>query len=73
MYLSLSFENPIENITVGGTITVLPERFPDIIAAYRINGNFGFVKAAALFREMRYQSDKARSLPELWCYHHDFH
>ena len=60
--LSLSLENPIENITVGGTITVLPERFPDIIAAYRINGNFGFVKAAALFRELRYESDKARSL-----------
>jgi hypothetical protein len=61
--LSLSFENPIENVTVGGGITVLPERFPDIIAAYRINGNFGFVKAAALFREIRYQSDEARSLP----------
>jgi len=60
--LSLSLENPIENITVGGTITVLPERFPDIIGAYRINGNFGFVKAAALFRELRYESDKARSL-----------
>jgi len=61
--LSLSLENPIENVTVGGSITVLPERFPDIIAAYRINGNFGFVKAAALFREIRYQSDEARSLP----------
>jgi hypothetical protein len=61
--LSLSFENPIENIAVGGTVTVLPERFPDIIGAYRLNGNFGFVKAAALFRELRYQSDKARSLP----------
>lgn len=60
--LSLSLENPIENITAGGTITVLPERFPDIIGAYRINGNFGFVKAAALFRELRYESDKARSL-----------
>jgi hypothetical protein len=60
--LSLSFENPIEKITLGGSITVLPERFPDVIGAYRINGNFGFVKAAALFRELRYESDKARSL-----------
>lgn len=60
--LSLSLENPIENITVGGTITVLPERFPDIVGAYRFNGSFGFVKAAALFRELRYESDKARSL-----------
>lgn len=60
--LSLSFENPIEKITLGGPITALPERFPDIIGAYRINGNFGFVKAAALFRELRYESDKARSL-----------
>lgn len=60
--LSLSFENPIEKITIGGPITVLPERFPDVIGAYRINGNFGFVKAAALFRELRYESDKARSL-----------
>ncbi|HEY6143967.1 MAG TPA: DcaP family trimeric outer membrane transporter [Flavobacterium sp.] len=60
--LSLSFENPIEKITVGGPVTVLSERFPDVIGAYRINGNFGFVKAAALFRELRYESDKARSL-----------
>jgi hypothetical protein len=60
--LSLSLENPIENITVGGTIKVLPERFPDVIGAYRVNGNFGFVKAAALVRELRYESDKARSL-----------
>jgi DcaP outer membrane protein len=61
--LSLSLENPIENIGVSGGITVLPERFPDVIGAYRMNGNFGFVKIAALFREIRYQSDKARSLP----------
>jgi hypothetical protein len=61
--LSLSLENPIENIAVSGGITVLPERFPDVIGAYRMNGNFGFVKIAALFRELRYQSDKARSLP----------
>lgn len=61
--LSLSLENPIENIGVSGSITVLPERFPDVIGAYRMNGNFGFVKIAALFRELRYQSDKARSLP----------
>lgn len=61
--LSLSFENPTENVTLGTGITVLPERFPDIIGAYRVNGNFGFVKAAALYREIRYQSDKARSLP----------
>lgn len=60
--LSLSFENPVENISVGGTITVLPERFPDIIGAYKINASFGFVKAAALVRELRYESDKARSL-----------
>jgi hypothetical protein len=60
---SLSFENPLENIGVSNSITVLPERFPDVIGAYRMNGNFGFVKIAALFRELRYQSDKARSLP----------
>lgn len=60
--LSLSFENPIENITSSGTITPLPERFPDVIGAYRLNGNFGFVKAAALFRELHYKSDKSRSL-----------
>lgn len=59
---SLSLENPIENLTVGGPITVLPERFPDVIAAYRVNGDFGFVKAAALLRELRYESDEARSL-----------
>ncbi|HOX83878.1 MAG TPA: DcaP family trimeric outer membrane transporter [Chryseolinea sp.] len=59
---SISLENPIENITVGGPITVLPERFPDVIAAYRLNGEFGFVKAAALLRELRYESDEARSL-----------
>lgn len=60
--LSLSFENPIENISVGGTVTVLPERFPDIIGAYKVNSSVGFVKAAALVRELRYESDKARSL-----------
>lgn len=59
---SFSLENPIEKITVGGGITVLPERIPDLIAAYRINGDFGFVKAAALLRELRYESDKARSI-----------
>jgi DcaP outer membrane protein len=59
---SLSLENPIENISVGGPITVLPERFPDVIAGYRVNGDFGFVKAAALLRELRYESDEARSL-----------
>ncbi len=60
--LSVSLENPIEKITVGGPISVLPERFPDIIGAYRINGNFGFVKIATLFRELRYESDQARSV-----------
>lgn len=60
--LSLSFENPIENISTSGTITALPERFPDVIGAYRMNGNFGFIKAAALFRELHYESDKTRSL-----------
>jgi hypothetical protein len=60
--LSLSFENPIEKITLGGSITSLPERFPDVIGAYRINGGFGFVKFAAMMRELRYESDKARSL-----------
>jgi hypothetical protein len=60
--LSISFENPLEELSVGGNITVLPERFPDVIGAYRINRDFGFIKAAALFRELRYQSDKARSV-----------
>jgi len=60
--LSLSLENPIEKITLGGDVKVLSERFPDMIGAYRINGKFGFVKFAALFREIRYESDKARSL-----------
>ena len=60
--LSLSLENPTEKVTLGGNITALSERFPDVIGAYRINGSFGFIKAAALFREIRYESDKARSL-----------
>ena len=60
--LSISLENPTENITLGGGITALSERFPDVIGAYRINGSFGFIKAAALFREIRYESDEARSL-----------
>lgn len=59
---SVSFENPIEKITLEGNILALPERFPDLIASYRINGAFGFVKAAGLFREIRYQSDQSRSL-----------
>lgn len=61
--LSLSLENPMESITVVPAVTVLPERFPDLIAAYRINGEFGFVKIAALLREIRYDTDRARSLP----------
>lgn len=61
--LSLSLENPVEAVTVGGSITVLPERFPDIVGAYRVNGDFGFIKLAALYKEIRYQSDMARSLP----------
>lgn len=60
--LSISLENPLEKVTLGGAITSLSERFPDVIGAYRINGSFGFVKAAALFREIRYESDEARSL-----------
>jgi DcaP outer membrane protein len=60
--LSLSFENPNEKITTGGAVTVLAERMPDIIAGYRFNGKFGFVKAAAMLRELRYESDKPRSL-----------
>ncbi|MBA4153802.1 DcaP family trimeric outer membrane transporter [Flavobacterium sp.] len=60
--LSVSLENPTESITLGGGIKTLSERFPDVIGAYRINGSFGFIKAAALFREIRYESDEARSL-----------
>lgn len=59
---SLSLENPTENITVGGPITVLPERFPDLIVGYRVNEDFGFIKAAVLLRELRYESNEARSL-----------
>ena len=60
--LSLSFENPTEKLTLGGNIKALSERFPDVVGAYRFTGTFGFVKVAALFREIRYQSDEARSL-----------
>lgn len=60
---SLSFENPIEKFTLGGSITALPERFPDIVGAYRHTGDFGFIKFAGLFRELRYLSDQARSVP----------
>jgi hypothetical protein len=60
--LSISFENPLEELGIGDEITALPQRFPDVIGSYRINGGFGFVKAAALFRELRYESDKARSV-----------
>jgi hypothetical protein len=60
--LSLSFENPLEKITTHDSITVLPERFPDIITAYRVKGEFGSVKAALLLRELRYESDQARSI-----------
>ncbi len=60
--LSVSIENPIEKLTAGDSSTTLPERFPDLIGAYRINGTFGFIKTAVLLRELRYESDKARSL-----------
>jgi hypothetical protein len=60
--LSVSLENPIENITLGDSITILQERMPDVIGAYRINAKFGFIKIAALVRELRYESDEARSL-----------
>jgi hypothetical protein len=60
--LSLSFENPTEKLTLPDSITVLPERFPDVIGAYRLKGNFGSVKIAGLFRELRYKSDRSRSL-----------
>jgi len=60
--LSLSLENPLEAVMLGGSITTLPERFPDLVTAYRINGAFGFVKIAGLLREIRYESDMARSL-----------
>ena len=60
---SLSFENPLEKITLGGNLTALPERFPDIVGAYRHTGAGGFIKLAALFRELRYQSDQPRSVP----------
>ncbi len=60
--LSISFENPTEKLILPDTITALPERFPDVIGAYRLKGNFGSVKVAGLFRELRYKSDKSRSL-----------
>ena len=60
--LSISLENPGENVSLGGSITALPIRYPDVIAAYKINGKFGFLKIAGLLRELRYESDKARSL-----------
>ncbi len=60
--LSVSLENPIENITLGDSITALPERMPDLIGSYKLNAGFGFIKVAALVREFRYQSDEARSL-----------
>jgi DcaP outer membrane protein len=59
---SLSLENPLENLTLNDSITALPERVPDLIAAYRINGKFGFLKIAGLLREIRYKSDEDKSL-----------
>jgi hypothetical protein len=59
---SLSLENPIEKISINDSVTALPERFPDIIPAYRYTGKNGFLKVAGLFRELRYQTDKPRSL-----------
>jgi hypothetical protein len=60
--LSLSFENPIAKITTYDSVTVLPQRFPDMIGAYKLSGVFGAVKIAALLRELRYESDQARSV-----------
>jgi hypothetical protein len=60
--LSLSLENPSNDIVDSDSITVLAGRFPDMIGAYRINGDFGFVKIAALVRELHYESDEVRSL-----------
>jgi hypothetical protein len=60
--LSVSFENPNENVSLGGSIEALPIRYPDLITSYKINGKRGFVKLAGLLRELRYESDKARSL-----------
>jgi hypothetical protein len=60
--LSISFENPVEKVNTRDSVEVLPIRMPDLIGAYRINGDFGFVKAAVLLRELRYESDKPRSL-----------
>jgi hypothetical protein len=60
--LALSFENPTEQLSVDSNITAANERFPDVIGSYRAKGNFGVVKLAGLVRELRYNSDKARSL-----------
>lgn len=60
--LSLSFENPIAKITTYDSVTVLPQRFPDMIGAYKLSWGFGSVKIAALLRELRYESDQARSV-----------
>ncbi|HSF55745.1 MAG TPA: DcaP family trimeric outer membrane transporter [Algoriphagus sp.] len=59
---ALSFENPLEKITLGGSVTALPERFPDLVGSFRRSGDFGFIKVAGLFRELRYQSDQPRSV-----------
>jgi hypothetical protein len=60
--LALSFENPTEQLRTDSNIVAANERFPDVIGSYRLNRNFGLIKLAALVRELRYQSDKARSL-----------
>jgi hypothetical protein len=60
--LSLSFENPIAKITTYDSVSILPQRFPDMIGAYKLKGDFGSVKVAALLRELRYESDQARSI-----------
>jgi hypothetical protein len=60
--LSLSFENPVAKITTYDSVSILPQRFPDMIGAYKIVGDLGSVKVAALLRELRYESDQARSV-----------
>lgn len=44
---SISLENPLEKLTLSNGIESLPERYPDVIGAYRYNGNFGFIKIAS--------------------------
>jgi hypothetical protein len=65
---SIALENPLEQVTVSGAVTVRKQLLPDLIGSYKRTWGTernSFIKIAALVRQLKYEAPELADLDQM--------